>query len=310
MQKIVVVVPTIREVCIANFKSKWKKHFDFYDADLVVIRDGETQSLEFNGSSLGTLDYLIDAEDRDLVPKFTDSCRDGAFLWTAKNLEFDVLVTFDDDIAPIAGTDPIGAHLNVLGRRVSNTWLNTTHGVDFDYMRGVPFAARAEAEVVVSHGVWIKTPDYDGITQHMRIPQALSEPDKYGNPNFFVGTVPRGVYSPFCGMSIAILRKALPLLYFAPMGKEVGYHRFGDIYCGINLAEELWERNWAMFTGASKVEHTRASNVYSNIASEVKGLEQNEVYYKTPDEQMPPYFADYTEKRLRFKRRMTELLRL
>lgn len=307
MSKVVVVTPTVRPECLESFKSKWSKYFQFHNIDFLVIYDGEEQRLELNGKDLGLLKHNIHSQDLDLVPKFTDSCRVGAFLYAAEYIDFDYLLTFDDDVSPIEGQDAIKDHINILGKFVSNSWLNTTHGLDADYMRGFPYAARAESEVNCSVGTWRVVPDLDGITQHFRIPRKISNPHEYANPNFYIGPIPKGVYFPFCGMSVAVTRKALPELYYAPMGKE--YHRFGDIFLGINLAREFWKKNWSIYTGASQIIHERASNVYKNITAEVPGLEMNEIYYKTLDDSLlPPYFSEYTSKRLRFKNRITELL--
>lgn len=298
MSKIVVVTPTIRKDCLDVFKSRWRKHFDFYDCDVIVVWDGEVQRLELNDIDIGTVNENLDVSETELVSQYSDSCRNAGFLYAAANLDFDVLITLDDDVSPYG--DSIGDHLKVLNTYVPTTWMNTIHGVDCDYMRGLPYKTRAESKVVASHGVWLKTPDYDGVSQHYRIPKSISDPN-YGTPNFYVGPIPKGVYAPFCGMSVAITREALPMLYYAPMGPTEGYHRFGDIWCGVNMLREFWSRNWTLYTGSSTVVHERASNVYKNIASENAGLEINEKYYKTPDSELPAYFADYTRRRQKFQ---------
>jgi reversibly glycosylated polypeptide/UDP-arabinopyranose mutase len=303
---LVVCVPTIREDCIADFKRKWQRHLDFYNADLLVIYDGEVQTLELNGKKLGAIADLIDAADLDLVPKFTDSCRNATFLYAAKNLAFDNLITFDDDVAPIDGTDPIGDHLRILRRRVPVSWINTLCGVEAEYVRGIPYQIRNEASVEISHGTWIGVPDYDGCTQLRLTPQMGTE--KFAKPQFYVGPFPKGVYAAICGMSIAATRDAVPYLFYAPQGRDIGYQRWADIWMGISILEQFWERNWAVYSGASTILHNRASNTFKNIIAESTGLEVNEKYWNTPDSELPPFFAAYTEKRLRFQQRMSQLL--
>lgn len=118
---------------------------------------------------------------------------------------------------------------------------------------------------------------------------------------YFRGTVPRGSYFPFCGMNVMVHRDALPYLYFAPMGPDsykpkwiddatdpagamaevmgdgdAGLNRFADIWCGILLKRAMDANDWAIYTGASTVIHTRASDPFVNVEQERLGVEWNE----------------------------------
>jgi reversibly glycosylated polypeptide/UDP-arabinopyranose mutase len=153
--------------------------------------------------------------------------------------------------------------------------MNTAHQ-DSEYLRGVPYNIREEAPVMLSHGVWIGTPDFDGETQlrlekEGGIPKALP---------YYVGPIPKGVLAPICGMNVMIRKEALPYFYFAPMGPDSGVeglNRFADIWMGIFLKREFDKLGWACYTGGSVIHHTRASDARKNREQEKLGREWNEI---------------------------------
>jgi len=315
--KIVVVVPTVRPESYKTFREAWDLHFKWWDCDLVTVWDGDAPQLHLNDRPLGAARDLVDEGDLDLFDYCrTDAVRNLGSYFAAKNLDFDYLVTLDDDVLPITDDpkykDPIGDHLRVLHTKVPGSWMNTLMGVGVEFPRGTPYQVRAENTVHISHGLWTGTLDWDGITQHYLIPQAVGEPEKYRKREFYIGPVPSGIHFSFCGMHVAVTREALPLLMYCPQGPTVGYHRWGDIWMGNHLVEECAKRKWSIYTGASVINHSRASNVYKNLDAENcnGGYEINETLYKTPDDQLPPFFAEYTRKRLKYQTRMTELLGL
>jgi reversibly glycosylated polypeptide/UDP-arabinopyranose mutase len=114
-----------------------------------------------------------------------------------------------------------------------------------------------------------------------------------------IGPIPKGVFYPMCGMNIAFKRKMLPYMYFAPMGHRVGMDRFGDIWCGIESKKVIDKKGWAVITGLASVKHKRASNVFTNLVKEAKGLGLNETYWK--GDKTDPYFKLYADCRKRWK---------
>lgn len=165
---------------------------------------------------------------------------------------------------------------------------------------------------------------------------------------YFRGPVPKGTYLPFCGMNVMVHRDALPYLYFAPMGPDAlpcegcdegkiahGPHadgsccphckgkfselnRFADIWCGILLKRQLDSLGWAMYTGASTVIHTRASDPFKNVEQERLGIEWNEWAWQTAKGSwvdMPEamlglfwnYWQSYLNKANRFRQLIREL---
>jgi hypothetical protein len=344
MPKIVCVTPTIRPESMANFRKAWAPLFEKHRVTLITVWDGETPRVEvepWGGPITGFPDYLgnqTPAHMRDLFCRYTDACRNLGFVAAAK-LGADFILTLDDDVAvpkPEPSHDPIQEHLDALSLRVPLSWMNTAH-MGAPYLRGVPYDVRDEAPVMLSHGVWVGTPDFDGETQlrlekcgrcngtgDEPLTEMGSDPcqncdDCVGtgkNPNgvpktlpYYVGPVPRGVLFPLCGMNVMVRREALPYFYFAPMGPDSGFpdlHRFADIFMGVQLKKQFDAEGWACYTGASTVLHTRASDAVRNMEQERLGRQWLEWCSKTkgyePKSHDPlfSYFNSYFGKRCRY----------
>lgn len=366
-QKIIVVVPSIRPERMASFRRAWSGLFEKHKVSLITVWDGEEPQVhvqkwpknvddgrrpysEYNTQGQS---HVLSAgwlsSHRDLFCRMTDACRNIGFVYAAKFLNPDVVITMDDDVEPLTGIeqyispgirlektvadhDPIQAHLDALSRKVPISWMNTAHDTDL-YLRGVPYGVRDESPVMLSHGVWVGTPDFDGETQL----QLESQKEREGNWNrqagvphslpYYVGPVPKGVLFPLCGMNVAVKKEALPYFYFAPMGPDSGVeglNRFADIWMGIFLKRKFDELGWACVTGYSTVHHTRASDARKNFEQERLGREWNEWLWKpgytasvpfkkypddtrdVPDEAtanaLATYLYSYNEKRQRYAR--------
>lgn len=332
-----VVVPSIRPERADEFCAAWGPLLDRHGAILAVVWDGPSpavQIINMRGGPVRKVTPDWDAyEHHGLVCRGTRAVCNLGFLEAAKHKP-DYVLTLDDDVAPLPGTDPIQEHLDALNRRVSTSWMNTAMAemATYDeagnqtiwkgnwedgplYLRGVPYSVRDEAPVMVSHGVWVGTPDFDGQTQ-LRL---QNEPNgvPYALP-YYRGPVPAGVYIPFCGMNVMVRREVLPYFYYAPMGPDSGFpdlHRFDDIWMGARLREKCDRMNWAIYTGASTVLHTRASDPLKNAAAEKLGIEWNEYVYgnKEIDTLWPDglgrYWNDYGRRADKFADVVSDMLK-
>ncbi len=259
-----VVIPTIRMVeSMPQFLDAWQPLFDKHNVELILIDDtGDTPQVIHNW------------EKKELQHKLiSNKCagvRQLGFLYIAKYLpDVEYIITLDDDEFPIG--DPIQDHIDQLQRKVPISWIST--GVD-EYFRGFPYKVREEAPVMVSHGVWEGSYDWDA-------PSQLLKGDK--RVDFYKGVIPKGIYTPLCGMNFAFRREALPYIYFAPVGKFKGAERWDDIYMGVMVIKKFAELNWAIVTGYSKVLHERASNPFTSLAKEAVGILHGEEFYKDPE---------------------------
>lgn len=302
MPRIVCVVPTVRPERMAAFRDAWQPLFDRHGVQLFTVWDGDRPEVERPGGQRVRADLVVPPTVQRAFANRTDSVRNYGFAWAAVTVpDLTHVLTLDDDVTPVPGDDPIQAHLDVMGKPVPLSWMNTAHGHE-PYLRGVPYAVRNEATVELSHGVWREVPDFDAPTQLQltgRVPSRL---------DFFRGPVPRGVLFPLCGMNVMVSRRALPHLYYAPMGPTAGgLNRFGDIWMGVTLKRAFDARDWAVYTGAAEVVHTRASDVFTNLAQEAEGLRLNERWWAESDA-IHPYFADYAARRGVYERWLADQL--
>lgn len=290
---IAVVVPTCRPDRIAAFHAAWREQFSQHACKVLVVRDDTPDGEVWmdGGVVSNASDALGDCVD--IVPRQSPACRCIGFAYIARQMpEVDVVVTLDDDVEPLG--DTIGDHLNALSRRVPVSWLSSTLDGS-PYMRGFPYAVRDEAPAWVSHGVWQGIPDLDAPTQ--LVTGATPAVDYYRGP------VPKGIYFPVCGMNLAFVREALPLMYWAPARRLRGAERFDDIWMGIPLIRDLAEAGAALVTGYAQCVHTRLSNVFKNLEQEARGIGINEGFWggapQTPD--VAEFFLDYAAARARWK---------
>ncbi len=126
---------------------------------------------------------------------------------------------------------------------------------------------------------------------------------------FYKGPIPKGCLTPVCGMNLAFKIEALPWVYFAPMGKTLGIQRFSDIWMGVHLKWDMDIMNKAIVTGYSTVEHLRASNVFTNLEQEARGIRMNEDWWK---EHKPPedeYWDLYASLRIKWHDLITSMLK-
>ena len=309
MSNIAVVVPTIREDSFTEFQDAWESLFIKHGVHLIAVKDGEQPCVIVRDYSIlhGKNAYVLEnkqsvmGKDSDLIYNLNDGVRNLGFAHVAKSMpQIEYIITLDDDVRPLVGTDPIQDHINILNTAVPLSWLSTAS----QYMRGFPYDIRDEGEIVLSHGVWEGVPDFDAPTQ-------LSHGSQTPNISFYRGPVPKGVLFPMCIMNVAFKRKMLPYMYQAPAYGD--YQRFSDIWGGINAKRAIDKKGWAAVTGYSTILHERASNVYTNLRKEARGIMLNEKYWKGDIESMDAvdqdYFNNYHEKMMRWEKLITKWIK-
>jgi hypothetical protein len=288
VEKVIVVVPTIRPDKIEKFLEEWGFRcrvlvvFDGKEPILRKINPIDTWRAKF-GDEEYKLEEIMGDYYKDLISNFSAGVRNLGFAYIAKHMpEVEYIITLDDDVKPQG--DTLDDHIKALEMRMPIRWMR----VGNHFTRGFPYCVRREAEVVLSHGVWTGVHDFDAPTQLI-----------LGNPgmDFYRGPVPKGVLFPMSSMNLAFKRKMLPYMYMAP--REHRVDRFEDIFCGIDAKREIDEQGWAAVTGYSRVFHEKASNVFNNLEKESRGLLLNEGYWQGVEDD--PYFKIYTERKKRWQ---------
>jgi reversibly glycosylated polypeptide/UDP-arabinopyranose mutase len=276
IRNIAVVTPSHRSELTTKFLSAWQELFDKHDVEFILVNDeGVTPHIEHNGMTIEM--------EHPLVSNKCAGVRQLGFQYIAHNLpDVEYIITLDTDVEPIG--DPIHDHIKALKKIVPISWMSTAS----DYMRGFPYGVREEARVMLSHGVWEGNYDWDA-------PSQLTK--GHTTVEFFKGAMPKGIFFPICGMNLAFRREALPYIYFAPVGQYKGAERFDDIWMGLEVVKDFARLGWACVSGYAKVEHTRASNVFTSLEKEAVGIRKNEEYWQGI---FDDWYIDFLDKRKRW----------
>lgn len=270
--KIAVVVPTIRPESWIKFIQEWALLFGKHEVLLFKVDDSEDfprcTGTDFSNQHR-VKSFLPDR--KEWLFNKTDGCRNLGFYFAAKH-DIDVIISLDDDVYPIPGTDPIQDHINALNMQVSPHWMSTAQ----DWrVRGIPVGGE-KWPVMLSHGVWSGVPDFDAPTQ-------LLNPN-VENITFNRTNIPVGVLFPMCIMNVAFRRELLPWMYQAPMGKRLAEFdlptgdRFADIWSGIIAKRACDANQWGVVTGYSIAHHSRASDPFVNLQKESIFMKANETF--------------------------------
>jgi len=276
------VVPSHKQELTDLFVSNWKELFKKHNVEFILVNDSEDiPFIEYEGKR-------IDLKS-ELISNHCAGVRQLGFLFIAQNLpDVEYILTFDTDTSPIG--DPIQDHIDQLNHKVPISWLSTATNA---YMRGFPYGVREEAQTMLSHGVWEGTPDYDAPTQ-------LLTPKDF-KPEYYKGVIPKGIFFPMCGMNLCFTRAALPHIFFAPVGNFKGAERWDDIIAGIYIIKDFAKLNWGIVSGYAKVNHLRASNVFTSLAKEAVGILHGEELWKDPDNYNgDPFFEEFRIKRAKW----------
>lgn len=277
MKKVAIVVPTIREKSINQFLEEWGL---ILKEKLYIVEDNPEKTFklkkatpiqEFEHYSWKDIDKEL-GKDSWIIPRKTDCVRSFG-IYKAYKDGADYIITLDDDCYPYMGNTEtfFDDHVNALEKKFTK-WVWTTQKVK---PRGVPYRNLGDRQVVINMGFWNGVADMDAITQ--LIQGEISLDPNHLNP------VPPDYYFPMSGMNLSFRREIAPIMYFLLMGKDNTYERFGDIWCGI-IAKTICDHlGYAITAGSPIVSHQRASNVWTNLEKEQKGLIENENFWQMID---------------------------
>jgi len=196
----------------------------------------------------------IVAPDPEMYGRRASSIR-GAGILQAYLDGADVIITVDDDCT--LPRNWAKNHADALGP--CPLWSNTIRHLP---VRGYPDDV-GETEVSISHGIWNGVPDISGEDQC----------EYPGNIYLMHANVWHPIHAPFpmSSMNVGFTRKAVPLMYFWPMGGV--FDRYEDIWGGL-VAQRLLSGRFV--NGGAAVYHERASNAEVNKRKEAPGKEVHE----------------------------------
>lgn len=267
----VIVLPTIREESF----NKWVKQWDeklLGKADVIVVEDNPEKSFGvpdgYKHYSWKEIDESL-GEKSWIIPRRTDCVRSYGF-YKAYKAGYKYIISLDDDCYPDE-PDLVDTHVSTL-KSATPRWVNSVTGVK---VRGIPYQNLGSREIVISHGLWRGVPDLDAPTQ-------LVTPTPEVNAVEWA-PVPVGQYYPMCGMNVAFKKEVIPAMYFLLMGGDYEYDRLGDIWSGVMTKKIADHLGVSVYSGVPYINHSRASNVYTNLKKEAPGFEINEEFWQKVD---------------------------
>ena len=268
------VVPSNRMDQLVEFFAAWEGKGGWDQA--IVVQDAPERTdlgindnppLHYSHAEIGS----ILGPDAWIISRRDSACRCFGFL-VAYHLGADRVITLDDDTRPRGDCDDFtAAHAKAM---VHPRWTSSMEPHQF---RGLPYRNRGVLpDVVANMGFWSGVADYDAPRSLVTAAdQSRFEPEK-GNR-----VLPRGQFSPVCGMNLCVERKALPLFYFPLMGEGQPYSRFDDIWAGVIAKHCIDALGWHISVGEPFVEHKRASDPFVNLRKEAPGIGANETFWET-----------------------------
>jgi reversibly glycosylated polypeptide / UDP-arabinopyranose mutase len=206
-------------------------------------------------------------EDAWIISHRDSALRSYGFLVSQKKYVF----TLDDDTLPSPFyPNPIEAHMRNLLTNSTPFYFNTLYDPfreGSDFVRGYPFSLRAGVRTVLSHGLWLSTPDYDAPTQ------LLKASERNAHVVDAAVTVPRGILYPMCGMNLAFDREiAGVLLLFGLMGDGQPWARYDDMIAGWASKVCIDKLSLGVKTGIPYTNHVKASDPFVNLQKEYMGI--------------------------------------
>ena len=305
-----IVTPSIRDL---DFLNQWREFFQGFH--MIIIQDGdpgkqlvipewvdyELYNRNDIKNALGDDEWIISSKDA--------SIRNFGFLVSKKKY----IYTIDDDCLPATDSEgylvnPLALHIRNLKRPATPYFFNTLYdpyeaGVDF--VRGYPYSLRDGVTTVVSHGLWMNAPDYDAPTQLLKVTERITKMHEVSV------TVPYGVMYPMCSMNVAFDRLLIgPAFMQGLMGVGQPWARYDDMFAGwaskgtycwwLAVSPLLFLATYAQCradfapprlsffpvvadhlgygvkSGMPYIRHNKASNPFTNLKKEYKGLEWQE----------------------------------
>lgn len=267
-----IVIPTIRNL---DFLEQWRPFFQPYH--LIIVQDGDPNKaikvpngFDYELHNRNDIDRMLG--DKAWCISFKDSaCRCFGFMVSKKRYVF----TIDDDC--FVAKNPSNEDINALEQHLTNLltpatpyFFNTLYdpfreGADF--VRGYPFSLREGVPTAISHGLWLNIPDYDAPTQMVK-PRERNT--RYVDA---VLTIPKGTLFPMCGMNLAFDRSLIgPAMYFGLMGEGQPIGRYDDMWAGWCAKVICDHLGLGVKTGLPYIFHSKASNPFTNLRKEYKGI--------------------------------------
>lgn len=255
----------------------WRKVHVVYDAPFAdpmpAFAGFDSRGTEVECYAWDKIDDLTQPA-REIFSRRDSAIRCFGFLKAYRD-QAEYVITLDDDCLPPEGQTVfqfVYSHLTAF--HGTRRWVSTVPG---HHVRGLPYKNLGMVPVDLNVGLWTKVADLAAPEQVVRAArgESLDLPLPPGRR-----VMAAGQYAPLSGMNLAFTRRAMPFMYFPPMGEGQPYSRFDDIWCGIVAQKVMAHLGWNWTCGEPFVRHERASDPLVNLAKEAPGILANEKYWE------------------------------
>jgi hypothetical protein len=219
-----------------------------------------------------------------MIPYDSDNRRNIGYLMALQSGS-DFTISIDDDNYCRPDDDVFAAHAVVCDRahpaqvvETDEGWFNICTLLELDrpettYPRGFPYYARhkptkpsmtsAVADVHINAGLWLLSPDVDGINWLVAPMQATA----FKGPDLVLG---RHTWSPINTQNTALRRDAMAAYYYIKMGYPLGslnLDRYSDIFSGYFVEACAKHLGGAIRVGTPAADHRRNSHNHMKDAA-------------------------------------------
>lgn len=274
-----IVVPTRGDL---TFLNDWKSVL--YGYDFIIVQDGdpsiklhipawvsyELYTRDNIDAALGSHSWIIGSKD--------ESIRTFGFLVSNRTYVY----TLDDDCTPAPDphcwhgarcdfvVDALSRHMRNLRTPSTPHYFNTLYDPFLpgsDFAHGYPYSMRSGVPTVISHGLWLNSPNYDAPTQLLKMGERNQ---RYIETTI---TIPRGSFYPMCSMNVAFNRELIgATLMQALTGDGTPWGRYDDVFAGWASKACADHLGLGVKSGDPYILHNKASNPFTNLKKEYMGL--------------------------------------
>ena len=263
-----VVIPTIRHL---SFLDAWRPQIE--GLHVIIVQDGDPGAhievpgwVDYELYNHNDIEKTLGSSAWSMISRRDASIRNFGFLASKKRY----IWTLDDDCYPINGVNVPRVHLRNLITNSTPSLFNTLYDpyrLNADFVRGYPYSRRVGVPTVISHGLWLNSPDYDAPTQLLKLTERNTHHVQA------TVTIPYHTFFPLCSMNVAFDTQLIgPAFMQGLMGTGQPWARYDDMFAGWASKVVADHLGLGVKSGMPYINHSKASNPFVNLKKEYLGI--------------------------------------